>query len=137
MGWYLSRTLKQLIVSCTPNLQVLYIILPPKVINSHTNGDKARQGNTYSNVLCHNQKDGNQSTHVKYKNINIRAKKQKPNAHTKERQESPKIHTQDLQTDHLNEVSPTIPSLVGGLCLPLFFFNFFRLVSKEAPFNFD
>ena len=67
-----------MILSCTPNLQVLYIILPPKVINSHTNGDKARQGNSYSNVLCHNQKDGNQSTHIKYKHINIRAKKQTP-----------------------------------------------------------
>ena len=78
MGWYLSRTLKQSIVSCTPNLQVLYIILPPKVIISHTNGDKARQGYSYSNVLCHNQKDGNQSTHIEYEHINIKVKKQTP-----------------------------------------------------------
>ena len=70
-----------MILSCTPKLQEqMYIILPPKEINSHTN--RERQGETTpiqtSDAITRKKNKKKQSPHIKYKHIDIPVQKYIP-----------------------------------------------------------
>ena len=68
----------QMILSYTPKSQEqMYIILPPKEINSHANGERQGETTPIQTFYAITRKK-KQSTHIKYKHIDITVQKYIP-----------------------------------------------------------